>query len=145
MTGDDHHDVNAEDDAYIGLEQESEATKRFVKEANKFCLTALNDPTQSPIYSKILNMLEADDRIPFVSKMGSVGGDDELYNLWKDAKVHTERRRTRRRKWTKSRRFSTSSFAVCSISHLTFLLLFSQKIESSGCLEESHAELLRDK
>jgi hypothetical protein len=81
------HIVDDEDDPYSSLEHDSEGTRRFVTEANKFCLTALGDPTQSPRYERILKYLQADDVIPFVSKMGSVNGDDELYNLWKDVKV----------------------------------------------------------
>lgn len=82
------------DDPYIGLEQDSEATKRFVNEANKFCLTALEDPTLSPRYERILRLLESDERIPFVTKMGcTIDGDDELYNLWRDSTVRRRRRR----------------------------------------------------
>lgn len=85
---DDNADDN-DDDPHIGLEQDSEATERFVKEANKFCLTALGDPTLSPLYKRILNHLQLDERIPLVSKMGTSadGGEEELYNFWKDAKV----------------------------------------------------------
>jgi hypothetical protein len=76
------------DDPYVGLEQDSCATKRFVKEANKFCLMSLEDPILSPRYQRILKILESDERIPYVSKMGSTeNGDDELYNLWRDSKV----------------------------------------------------------
>ncbi|KAG7338760.1 serine protease, S9A family peptidase [Nitzschia inconspicua] len=80
-------DDDDSDDPYIGLEQDSDATRRFVMEANKFCLSALGDPTLSPRYKRVLQLLESDNRIPFVSKMGCTeDGDDELYNLWKDAK-----------------------------------------------------------
>ena len=81
---------NHYDDPYIGLEDiGSAASKKFVKEANKFCLTALNDPTESDLYPKVLKILEtAYERIPIVSKMGIDGdGNDVLYNLWKDTKV----------------------------------------------------------
>jgi prolyl oligopeptidase PreP (S9A serine peptidase family) len=75
------------DDLYRGLEN-NESAMKFVEEANKFCLVALGDPTESPRYSKILDALQADERIPFVSKMGKDGsGKDEFYNLWKDVKV----------------------------------------------------------
>ena len=77
-----------DDDPYIGLEHDSEGTRRFVKEANKFCVTALGDPTQSPRYARILRYLQADDAIPFVSKMGrSSSGEEELYNFWQDETV----------------------------------------------------------
>jgi prolyl oligopeptidase PreP (S9A serine peptidase family) len=74
---------------YIGLEDiGSMASKIFVKEANKFCLTALKDPTESNLYPKILKILETDERIPIVSKMGiDEHGNDVLYNLWKDTTV----------------------------------------------------------
>ena len=78
-------------DPYKSLEElESAESLDFANTANKFCLTALGDPTtsQSPSYSKILKVLESDERIPFVSKMGKdSAGDDVLYNLWKDSKV----------------------------------------------------------
>lgn len=77
-------------DPYIALEKDNEATQRFVKQANKFCLMALGDPTLSPRYKRILDLLESDDdeRIPFVTKMGTTkDGDEELYNLWKDSNV----------------------------------------------------------
>jgi hypothetical protein len=109
-----HDDDNTDDDGhccYIALEQdEKESTRRFVQEANKFCITALGDPTtmSSSRYQRILNLIQSEDdeRIPFVTKMGGGGGrrtttttipdgsgdddggdDEELYNLWKDDKV----------------------------------------------------------
>jgi prolyl oligopeptidase PreP (S9A serine peptidase family) len=90
-----HHKMNHDDDdgnkndSYIGLEEMgTDGSKRFVQEANKFCLTALKDPTESDIYPKILKILENDERIPIVTKMGvDDQGNAELYNLWKDAKV----------------------------------------------------------
>ena len=87
-TGSDDSDEYDIEDPYIGLEDSgSDATKKFVKEANKFCLAALDDPRKSPRYSKILHILEADERIPFISKMG----EDSFYNLWKDEKVRWKR------------------------------------------------------
>jgi prolyl oligopeptidase PreP (S9A serine peptidase family) len=106
---DDDHSHHDDDDncCYIALEQDdNESTRRFVQEANKFCITALGDPTtkSSSRYPRILNLIrsEDDERIPFVTKMGGrrtrttttttpdgSGDDDdeELYNLWKDDKV----------------------------------------------------------
>jgi hypothetical protein len=76
------------DDPFVGLEQDNDETNRFVKEANKFCLMAVEDPFVSPRYARILKILESDERIPCVSKMGSTeDGEDELYNLWRDSKV----------------------------------------------------------
>jgi hypothetical protein len=84
-------EISDTDDPYDELEQDSDATKRFVKDANKFCLMSLEDPTMSPRYERILKILESDERIPYVSKMGSTeNGDDELYNLWRDSKVRCE-------------------------------------------------------
>jgi hypothetical protein len=79
---------NHYDDPYIGLEDiGSTASQKFVKEANKFCLTALKDPTESDLYPKILKILETEERIPIISKMGTdEHGNDVLYNLWKDTK-----------------------------------------------------------
>ena len=79
------------DDPYRSLEDvDSEESMDFVQLANKYCLKALGDPTKSKTdsYSKILKVLESDERIPFVSKMGKDdSGSDLLYNLWKDSKV----------------------------------------------------------
>lgn len=80
-----------EDDPYVDLEEvEGDKAVEFAVSANKMCLKALGDPTTSypTRYSRILNSLESDDRIPFVSKMGKdSNGNDILYNLWKDDKV----------------------------------------------------------
>lgn len=80
-----------DDDPYVSLEDvESESSLNFAVRANQMCLTALGDPikSQSLSYKRILGVLEKDDRIPFVSKMGRDSkGNDLLYNLWKDSKV----------------------------------------------------------
>ncbi len=79
------------DDPNVDLEDaDGERALEFVLTANKMCLKALGDPTTSnaKLYSRILNSLESDERIPFVSKFGKDGdGNDVLYNLWKDSKV----------------------------------------------------------
>ena len=80
-----------EEDPYVNLE-DAEGAKgiEFAKAANQMCLKALGDPTESSSsrYSRILRALESDERIPFVSKMGTdSNGDHVLYNLWKDPKV----------------------------------------------------------
>jgi prolyl oligopeptidase PreP (S9A serine peptidase family) len=80
-----------QEDPYLSLEYvDSPGSLNFAVESSKACLSALGDPTKSKTqsYKRILGVLEADDRIPFVSKMGKdVKGNDLLYNLWKDAKV----------------------------------------------------------
>lgn len=81
------------DDPYKSLEDlESQASLDFAHAANQACLKALGDPAKSKnasaSYSKILEVLESDERIPFVSKMSKDdAGEDLLYNLWKDSKV----------------------------------------------------------
>jgi prolyl oligopeptidase PreP (S9A serine peptidase family) len=79
------------DDPYVSLEDvESESSLHFAIQANQACLKSLGDPTKSKSlsYKRILGVLETDDRIPFVSKMGRDSkGNDLLYNLWKDSKV----------------------------------------------------------
>jgi prolyl oligopeptidase PreP (S9A serine peptidase family) len=79
------------DDPYISLEEiDSDDSLHFATQSNQACLKALGDPTKSKSqsYKRILEVLETDDRIPFVSKMGRDDrGNDLLYNLWKDSKV----------------------------------------------------------
>lgn len=78
------------DDPYLWLEQvESEESLNFAKEANERCLSQLGDPTTSSTgtYQKVLNILESDDRIAYVTKYGiNDQGEPLLYNLWKDSK-----------------------------------------------------------
>lgn len=78
-------------DPYNYLEEtDGDKAIDFVLAANKMCLQALGDPTtaSSALYSRILNSLESDERIPFVSKIGKdAAGNDVLYNLWKDSTV----------------------------------------------------------
>jgi prolyl oligopeptidase len=80
-----------EDDPYVSLEDvESEESLDFAIAANQMCMKAHGDPAKSKTscYAKILEVLESDERIPFVSKMGKdKAGNDLLYNLWKDSKV----------------------------------------------------------
>lgn len=71
----------------------SERSLRFVAAANRICLKAFGDPTKSKssLYPRILEILESDERIPIVSKMGKdASGNDLLYNLWKDSKVRAK-------------------------------------------------------
>jgi prolyl oligopeptidase PreP (S9A serine peptidase family) len=77
----------AEDDPYLYLEDRgSYRVHDFVSKANQMSLGALGDPTTGPTYEKILNSLRSDERIPFVSKMGTDdNGEAILYNFWKDS------------------------------------------------------------
>ena len=61
----------------------SSSSKRFVKFANDMCMRAHGDPTddRTPTYSKLLNYLETDERIPLITNMGK----NMVYNLWKDS------------------------------------------------------------
>lgn len=76
------------EDPYIWLEEvESEKSLDFAKAANTACLKALGDPaeTKTGTYDKILKVLESNDRIPHVSKLGrDEQGNEILYNFWKD-------------------------------------------------------------
>eukprot|EP00559_Dactyliosolen_fragilissimus_P006980 CAMPEP_0184856592 /NCGR_PEP_ID=MMETSP0580-20130426/1771_1 /TAXON_ID=1118495 /ORGANISM="Dactyliosolen fragilissimus" /LENGTH=767 /DNA_ID=CAMNT_0027351695 /DNA_START=185 /DNA_END=2488 /DNA_ORIENTATION=+ len=77
------------EDPYIWLEDvESEKSLSFAKESNEKCLAALGDPTTSSTgtYSKVLSVLESDDRIAYVAKYGTnADGEVMVYNLWKDS------------------------------------------------------------
>jgi prolyl oligopeptidase len=83
--------MTSNDDPYIFLEEvESEKSLQFARDANDACLKALGDPTKSETgtYDRVLEVLESDDRIPYVSKYGRDDDDNEvLYNFWKDSKV----------------------------------------------------------
>eukprot|EP00557_Chaetoceros_sp_GSL56_P000073 CAMPEP_0176496756 /NCGR_PEP_ID=MMETSP0200_2-20121128/11361_1 /TAXON_ID=947934 /ORGANISM="Chaetoceros sp., Strain GSL56" /LENGTH=772 /DNA_ID=CAMNT_0017894725 /DNA_START=391 /DNA_END=2709 /DNA_ORIENTATION=- len=76
-------------DPYLWLEDvESKESLNFAKEANDLCLSVLGDPTKSSTgtYQKVLNILESDDRIAYVTKYGvNEDGEPILYNLWKDS------------------------------------------------------------
>jgi prolyl oligopeptidase PreP (S9A serine peptidase family) len=83
--------MGLQDDPYLSLEDtDSDSSLEFVHTANRFSISALGDPTKSKTsqYSRILHCLDSDERIPFVSKLGSdPTGNAEVYNLWKDSKV----------------------------------------------------------
>jgi prolyl oligopeptidase len=78
------------EDPYIWLEEvESEQALDFAKEANAKCLAELGDPATSSTgtYQKVLNVLESDERIAYVSKYGvDDEGESIMFNLWKDSK-----------------------------------------------------------
>lgn len=77
------------EDPYIWLEEvESERSLSFAKSSNAQCLTALGDPTSSSsgTYTKVLSILESNDRIAYVTKYGTnPQGEVMMYNLWKDS------------------------------------------------------------
>jgi len=76
-------------DPYIWLEEvESEKSLEFAKSANEACLKQLGNPETSgdDTYQRILNVLESNDRIPYVSQFGkNEQGEPVLFNFWKDS------------------------------------------------------------
>jgi prolyl oligopeptidase len=78
----------SDSDPYAYLEDvESEASLHFARRANAKCLADLGDPTSSSTYSRVLQFLESDDRIPYAGKMGyDRNGEELFFNFWKDAK-----------------------------------------------------------
>lgn len=67
-------------DAYAWLEDVTGArSMSWVRSENARTLTTLGDPTASPLFTRVRNMLESKDRLPFVRKIGN-----QLYNLWQD-------------------------------------------------------------
>jgi prolyl oligopeptidase len=80
--------TSSPEDPYIWLEDvESEESLAFAMEANKQCLEALGDPAsgKTDTYDNVLKVLESNDRIPHVTKLGrDEAGNDILYNFWKD-------------------------------------------------------------
>ena len=81
-------------DAYRYLEDvDSEESLKFAKEQNEKCLEMLGDPEKSDIYSKVLKVLQNNDRIPYVTAYGmtmsssTASAEDKLmYNFWRDEK-----------------------------------------------------------
>jgi prolyl oligopeptidase len=51
----------------------------FVKDRNQHSIKALGDPTASPLYDKVLSILDSSDKIPFLRKI-----NDMYYNFWQD-------------------------------------------------------------
>lgn len=78
----------ADKDHYQHLEDESGSdSNHFVESANRLTMTALGSPpTTSPTYSKILDALEEEEKIPLISQLGTdESGNRILLNFWKDA------------------------------------------------------------
>lgn len=78
-----------DEDAYQHLEDDSGADAiHFVQSANRLTMTALGSPpTTSPSYSKILDVLQEEEKIPLISQLGTdENGKRVLLNFWKDDK-----------------------------------------------------------
>ena len=56
-----------------------EAALSWVREQNRDTLARLGEPTASPMYERVLGILEDRRKIPMVTKI-----DDLLYNFWTD-------------------------------------------------------------
>lgn len=52
----------------------------WVKQQGATCTAALGEPTESPLYPKILSILDSKAKIPYLTKI-----DDHYYNFWQDA------------------------------------------------------------
>lgn len=75
-------------DDYQHLEDDSGSDAiHFVESANRLTMTALGSPpTTSPSYSKILDALEEEEKIPLISQLGTdESGNRVLLNFWKDS------------------------------------------------------------
>jgi len=75
-----------EDVEYGYLEEVlSERSLSFARSMNERTLSLLGDPTLSPRYAPILEILESTFRIPHVSRHGTDSeGDEIVFNFWKD-------------------------------------------------------------
>lgn len=51
----------------------------WVKERNEHSLNRLGDPSKSPLYDKVLSILDSSDKIPYLRKI-----NDLYYNFWQD-------------------------------------------------------------
>lgn len=74
-------------DTYQHLEDDSGSDAiQFVQSANRLTMTALGSPpTTSPSYSKILDALEEEEKIPLISQLGiDESGKRILLNFWRD-------------------------------------------------------------
>ncbi|KAJ1413298.1 hypothetical protein B484DRAFT_402083 [Ochromonadaceae sp. CCMP2298] len=52
----------------------------WVKGRNTHCLESLGDPAKSPLYSKVLSILDSEEKIPYLRKI-----NDLYYNFWQDS------------------------------------------------------------
>jgi prolyl oligopeptidase PreP (S9A serine peptidase family) len=79
------------DNVEYWLEKESEtdfledirgdSAMAWVKSCNERTIQCLGNPYDSPLYTRILSVLNNNDKIPYVTKIGNM-----YYNIWKDAK-----------------------------------------------------------
>lgn len=53
----------------------------WVGDQNKDALARLGDPSGSPLYNRVLSILDSKDKIPYGRKIG-----DHIYNFWQDDK-----------------------------------------------------------
>ena len=60
-------------------EVEGDAALGWAKERNKKTLEVLGEPSEAPLYTRLLNILEDKRKIPQVGKYG-----DWYYNFWQD-------------------------------------------------------------
>lgn len=76
IPGDDDKSV----DVYAWLEDVTGAkSMSWVRSENKRTLAALGDPTATPLFTRVRNILESKQRIPIVTSIGPL-----LYNFWQD-------------------------------------------------------------
>lgn len=69
------------DDPYVWLEDvTSEKSMAWVAERNAESTAAIRGKTYQPLHDRLLSILDSNDRIPFVAKIG-----DFYYNFWQDA------------------------------------------------------------
>jgi len=61
-------------------EVHGESAIEWVKKRNESCIGAIGEPSESPMYGKVLSILDSKDKIPHVRKIG-----DHFYNFWQDA------------------------------------------------------------
>ena len=51
----------------------------WVKGRNEHSITSLGDPSKSPLYDKVLSILDSSDKIPYLRKINNM-----YYNFWQD-------------------------------------------------------------
>eukprot|EP01031_Cornospumella_fuschlensis_P042477 gene42477-51892_t len=69
-----------QDDAYLQEVQGAKALE-WVRAQNKHCLQRLGDPSKSPVYDKILSILDSKEKIPYPFVLGNY-----VFNFWQDEK-----------------------------------------------------------
>lgn len=78
------------DDPRVWLEDvEGDKALAWVRERNAHAESAIGSPKSSPLYDRILSVLESKEKIPYVGRVlkSSSSGDEKLYyNFWQDEK-----------------------------------------------------------